>query len=200
VPRYHMTKRVGDLGEVDEVSILPLVERLTPEGSGLKGEPGVSYLVRAGGRQVLFDSGLSGGKPESALAHNAQVLGVPLGDLDAVVISHLHADHVGALAAMRRRTFVLWLVALVSDVVKHHVHRLVDQDLALNPGQVTPPARPRVHRPACELPGGRSGQVAPREHDAAAHDQGEGDGEDGQRADCPEPVLQGLVAEQQVER
>ena len=40
-----------DLGEVDEVSILPLVERLTPDGSGLNGEPGVSYLVRAGGRR-----------------------------------------------------------------------------------------------------------------------------------------------------
>ena len=60
--------------------------------------------------------------------------------------------------------------------------------------------RPRVYRPTRELPGGRSGQVAPREHDAAAYDQGERDGEDGQRADCPEPVLQGLVAEQQVER
>jgi 7,8-dihydropterin-6-yl-methyl-4-(beta-D-ribofuranosyl)aminobenzene 5'-phosphate synthase len=96
---------LGDLGGVDEVSIVPLVERLIPEGSGLRGEPGVSYLVRAGSRRVLFDCGLSGGKPESALAHNAQALGVPLGDLDAVVISHLHADHVGGLAAMRRHTF-----------------------------------------------------------------------------------------------
>ena len=41
--------RLSDLGEVDEVSILPLVERLTPGGSGLTGEPGVSYLIRAGG-------------------------------------------------------------------------------------------------------------------------------------------------------
>jgi len=55
------------LGEVDEVSILPVVERLTADGSGLAGEPGVSYLIRAGGARVLFDSGLSGGKPESAL-------------------------------------------------------------------------------------------------------------------------------------
>jgi hypothetical protein len=44
--------RLSDLGEVDEVSILPLVERLTPDGSGLAGEPGVSYLVRAGGMRV----------------------------------------------------------------------------------------------------------------------------------------------------
>ena len=86
--------RLSDLGEVDEVSILPLVERLTPDGSGLTGEPGVSYLIRAGGMRVLFDSGLSGGKAESALAPNAQMLGAPLADLDAVLISHLHLDHV----------------------------------------------------------------------------------------------------------
>ena len=42
------------LGEVDEVSILPVVERLTASGSGLAGEPGVSYLVRAGGARVLL--------------------------------------------------------------------------------------------------------------------------------------------------
>ena len=54
--------RLSDLGEVDEVSILPLVERLTPDGSGLTGEPGVSYLIRAGGMRVLFDSGLAGAR------------------------------------------------------------------------------------------------------------------------------------------
>ena len=36
--------RLSDLGEVDEVSIVPLVERLTPDGSGLTGEPGVSTM------------------------------------------------------------------------------------------------------------------------------------------------------------
>jgi 7,8-dihydropterin-6-yl-methyl-4-(beta-D-ribofuranosyl)aminobenzene 5'-phosphate synthase len=94
-----------DIGEVDEVTILPLVERLTRSGSGLTGEPGVSYLVRAGRARVLFDAGLSGGRVRSALARNAEKLGVDLGGLDAVVISHLHADHVGGIRAMRQRTF-----------------------------------------------------------------------------------------------
>lgn len=97
--------RLSDLGEVDDLSVLPLVERLVREGSGLTGEPGVSYLIRAGGMRVLFDSGLSGGRPRSALAGNATMLGADLGDLDAVVISHAHPDHVGGLRAMRRRTF-----------------------------------------------------------------------------------------------
>jgi metal-dependent hydrolase (beta-lactamase superfamily II) len=65
----------------------------------------LSYLIRAGGMRVLFHPGLSGGKPQSALARNAAMLGAGLGDPDAVVISHLHADHVGGLGAMRRRTF-----------------------------------------------------------------------------------------------
>ena len=94
-----------DVGEVDDVSILPLVERLTRDGSGLAGEPGVSYLVRAGSTRVLFDSGLSGGRVSSALVANAEMLGVDLGTLDAVVISHLHPDHVGGIGAARRRTF-----------------------------------------------------------------------------------------------
>ena len=40
-------RRLSDLGEVDEVTILPLVERLTA-GEQLHGEAGLSYLVRAG--------------------------------------------------------------------------------------------------------------------------------------------------------
>jgi 7,8-dihydropterin-6-yl-methyl-4-(beta-D-ribofuranosyl)aminobenzene 5'-phosphate synthase len=143
-----------DLGEVDEVSIMPLVERLVPEGSGLRGEPGVSYLVRAGGRRVLFDSGLSGGKPESALAHNAGMLGVPLGDLDAVVISHLHADHVGGFRAMRQHTFAFSTEPLEPSGVPAHVptpmrHSRADvvvtsEPRVIGPGMAVLPPLPRM--------------------------------------------------------
>ncbi len=143
-----------DLGEVAEVSVLPLVERLVPEGSGLKGEPGVSYLVRAGGRRVLFDSGLSGGKRDSALARNARLLGVPLADLDAVVISHLHADHVGGVAAMRRRTFSFAARPLEPARVPAHVptqmrHPRADVAVTtgptvIGPGMAVLPPLPRM--------------------------------------------------------
>ena len=143
-----------DLGEVAEVSILPLVERLTAGGSGLKGEPGVSYLVRAGGRRVLFDSGLSGGRPESVLAHNARALGVPLNDLDAVVISHLHADHVGGLAAMRHHTFSFSADPLEPPGVPAHVptqmrHPRADVAVTtgptvIGPGMAVLPPLPRM--------------------------------------------------------
>ena len=146
--------RLGDLGEVGEVSILPLVERLIPEGSGLSGEPGVSYLVRAGGTRVLFDSGLSGGKRESALARNAQLLGVSLDDLDAVVISHLHADHVGGLRAMRRRTFSFAAVPMEPSGVPAYVptqmhHARADVAVTtgpkvIGPGMALLPPLPRM--------------------------------------------------------
>jgi 7,8-dihydropterin-6-yl-methyl-4-(beta-D-ribofuranosyl)aminobenzene 5'-phosphate synthase len=136
--------RLHDLGEVDEVSILPLVERLTLGGSGLHGEPGVSYLVSAGGQRVLFDSGLTGARPESALAHNARLLGTRLDDLDAVVISHLHADHVGGLGAMRRQTFAFAAEALEPPGVPAYVPTLMHHpraDIAVTTG-------PRVIAPA----------------------------------------------------
>jgi 7,8-dihydropterin-6-yl-methyl-4-(beta-D-ribofuranosyl)aminobenzene 5'-phosphate synthase len=102
-------RRLADLGEVDELSILPLVERLTagPAGGGpLLGEPGLSYLVRAGATTLVFDTGLNlRGADRPALVANADSLGVDLGAVEAIVISHQHADHVGGPRMMRRRTF-----------------------------------------------------------------------------------------------
>lgn len=98
--------RLADLGEVGRLSILPLVERHT-RGPVLHGEPGVSYLVRADNLTLLFDTGLGTGRDQTALESNAGALGVPLGDLDCVVISHLHLDHVGGPRSQLRHTFSL---------------------------------------------------------------------------------------------
>ena len=108
--------RLTDIGEVDELRILPLVERLGSTDvavpGGLQCEPGLSYLVEAGGTRLLFDAGLNlKARADSPLLTNARRLGVDLGSLDAVVISHLHPDHVGGdpaaataqLRVLRRR-------------------------------------------------------------------------------------------------
>lgn len=98
-------ERLGDIGEVDDVTVLPLAERVTA-GARLRGEPGLSYLVTAGSTRLLFDTGLNmRGQADSALVHNAAELGADLTALDAVVLSHLHADHVGGPGRQRRRTF-----------------------------------------------------------------------------------------------
>ncbi len=105
---HRVESRLTDLGEVEAVSVLPLVERLTPAGGDgrLLGEPGLSYLVRAGASTIVFDTGLNmrGAEP-SPLVENAEALGVDLHGVDGVVISHLHPDHIGGGRMLLHRTF-----------------------------------------------------------------------------------------------
>jgi 7,8-dihydropterin-6-yl-methyl-4-(beta-D-ribofuranosyl)aminobenzene 5'-phosphate synthase len=99
-------RRLTDIGEVASLTVLPLVERLV-DRPGLRGEPGVSYLVRADGTTLLFDCGLAQGKQPAPLEVNAELLGEDASGAAAMVISHLHADHVGGIRAMRERTFAV---------------------------------------------------------------------------------------------
>jgi 7,8-dihydropterin-6-yl-methyl-4-(beta-D-ribofuranosyl)aminobenzene 5'-phosphate synthase len=97
--------RLDPIGEVDELSIVPVVERLA-SNADLRGEPGVAYFLRAGTTKLLFDTGLNAqGVARPALVHNAETLGVNLQDLDGIVISHAHADHVGGPRTQFRKTF-----------------------------------------------------------------------------------------------
>jgi len=56
------------------------------------GEHGSSLLIETGKEKILVDTGQS-----SAVIHNLSLLGVHPQDLDAVVLSHGHFDHVGGL-------------------------------------------------------------------------------------------------------
>lgn len=59
---------------------------------------GYAALVEYGGKRVLFDTGNDAG----ILERNAGRLGVDLGELDAVVISHRHGDHTSGLGYVLR--------------------------------------------------------------------------------------------------
>ena len=141
--------RLDSIGEVDELSIVPVVERLA-SGAELRGEPGVSYLIRAGSTRLLFDTGLNArGSSRPALVHNADTLHVNLEHLDGVVISHMHADHVGGPRTQFRRTFAFSAEALEprgipayvptnmqherADVVLTTAPRVVAQGVAILP-------------------------------------------------------------------
>ena len=58
-------------------------------------EKGLSLLLECDGLRVLFDSGRG-----RALRHNAEVMGVDLGSLTHVVLSHGHYDHVGGIGSL----------------------------------------------------------------------------------------------------
>lgn len=145
--------RVSDFGEVQRLSILPLVERHT-SGPGLRGEPGVSYLVKADALTLLFDTGLGTEGPGSVLDVNVAALGVELDRLDAVVVSHLHLDHVGGPRSMVRRTFSVGrehpvrrsMTAFVPTEMTHpHADVcVVDRARVIGPGVAVMPPLPRM--------------------------------------------------------
>lgn len=68
-----------------------LMENKT-NGPGCLAEHGLSVYIEAQGRKLLFDTG-----PSPLFVQNAQVLGVDLEQVEAVVISHGHYDHTGGV-------------------------------------------------------------------------------------------------------
>ena len=65
------------------------------------GEWGFSAVVEADGHRILFDTGA---RPNTVL-NNAKELGVDLGNITDVVLSHNHSDHTGGLMTLRRAMF-----------------------------------------------------------------------------------------------
>lgn len=59
------------------------------------GEPGVSYFIEADGKKILYDVSYS-----DVFIRNAQKLRIDLLDLDYLVISHGHLDHMWGLDAL----------------------------------------------------------------------------------------------------
>jgi 7,8-dihydropterin-6-yl-methyl-4-(beta-D-ribofuranosyl)aminobenzene 5'-phosphate synthase len=99
--------KLKDVGAVKQFTVLPLIDWYTARDD-LTGEPGVSYLIRADDTTILFDVGLNAcGEHPSPLLRNMQRLGVSLEEVGAIVISHLHLDHVGGWVYQQQRTFAI---------------------------------------------------------------------------------------------
>ena len=61
--------------------------------SGLQQDWGFAALIEYGGKRILFDTG----NDAAIFGYNVKQLGIDLGRLDAVVISHRHGDHTSGL-------------------------------------------------------------------------------------------------------
>lgn len=64
-------------------------------------EHGLSYLIEIDGEQILFDTGAS-----DLFLKNAKKLGIDLGLVDKVVLSHGHWDHSNGLQYLKNKTLI----------------------------------------------------------------------------------------------
>jgi len=99
--------KITGMGQVDSLTIIPLIEYYSVD-DGYRTEEGVSYLIKAGDSTILFDLGYNKkSEHPSPLLLNLQKAGIPLGEIDKIVISHIHRDHIGGNSGEKNHTFSL---------------------------------------------------------------------------------------------
>lgn len=100
-------RKIKNMGVTKTLEILPLIDWYTRD-EYLKGEAGVSYLIKTDKCTILFDVGLNSNQSDpSPLLHNMGQLGISLDEIDIIVISHNHLDHVGGDKWSNLKTFSL---------------------------------------------------------------------------------------------
>lgn len=92
-----------EMPTLDYLDLTVLVDWRAKEG--FIGDAGVSYLFKNELGSMLFDVGFGPTRP--ALVHNATKLGFNLNQVEALVISHLHGDHMGGVDAQRSGQVIL---------------------------------------------------------------------------------------------
>jgi 7,8-dihydropterin-6-yl-methyl-4-(beta-D-ribofuranosyl)aminobenzene 5'-phosphate synthase len=95
---------VPPLATTSQLEIIPLYEEAGADDNFIIGH-GVSYLIRTDSATVLMDVG---NNPEelsvAPFIQNMQKLGIDWNEIDRIVISHPHPDHIGGVAAWRQNT------------------------------------------------------------------------------------------------
>ncbi len=88
-----------EIGSTRTLEILPLYDE-AGDASRFQIGHGVSYLIKTDSATILMDVGNNPDEsPTLPLTTNMQALGVNWDQIDAVVISHFHPDHVGGRKA-----------------------------------------------------------------------------------------------------
>ncbi len=81
------------IGSTEYVELIVVVDNYPNSKGELVNVWGLSILIRTPNHTILFDTGPD---PE-VLKHNLEVLGIDPRDIDCVVVSHEHGDHVDGL-------------------------------------------------------------------------------------------------------
>jgi 7,8-dihydropterin-6-yl-methyl-4-(beta-D-ribofuranosyl)aminobenzene 5'-phosphate synthase len=84
--------------EARTLKITVLVTNVAGDPRLGEGEWGYSALVEVDGHKILYDTGAS----SDMVLRNAKALRIDLSDVEEVVLSHNHWDHVGGLMSLRR--------------------------------------------------------------------------------------------------
>ena len=106
-----------------KASLTVLIDNNTLIDHYFSGEPGLSFLIRTSGKNILFDTGYSG-----LFIQNARNLGTSLLDLDMIVFSHGHLDHTGGLPA-----FMQYLTSAIIENIPHTVPEIVSHPCCFYP-------------------------------------------------------------------
>ena len=105
--RMEMPIFISELDTTSSLEILPLFEAEAVD-EDLDTGHGVSYLIRTDSSTVLLDLGMN--PPDTILPYflrNFGTLEQDWSEIDAIVISHPHPDHVGGNQAWKKDTFTL---------------------------------------------------------------------------------------------
>jgi metallo-beta-lactamase family protein len=114
---------------------------------------GSKHVVRTSRATILLDCGLYQGRRKESVEQNRAIAQhVPIDDLDAVVLSHAHIDHAGALPLLAKRGYqgpiyatpatrdlcgpMLLDAAMIQEADARHIQKLIEREhLDMEPAQ-----------------------------------------------------------------
>jgi len=100
-----IVEKFKDNSSVEKVSILPLIDSKSIN-ENFQTENGVSYLISVNDKQILLDLGFNRAKKHlSPLLHNMKILNKSFDNIDYIVFSHAHLDHLGGMNEQKTKTF-----------------------------------------------------------------------------------------------